>query len=73
VSTANLTAVAIFALARAVRWPEAIVMLLAATAGGYGGAQLGRRAPAQVIRAGTLVVTAGITLMFFLRAYLPKP
>jgi uncharacterized membrane protein YfcA len=69
VSTANLMAVAIFALAHAVRWPAAIVMLLGAIVGGYGGAQVGRRAPARVVRAGTLLLTAGITLAFFFRAY----
>jgi uncharacterized protein len=69
VSTANLMAVVIFALAHAVRWPAAIVMLLAATVGGYGGAQIGLRAPARVIRSGTLLLTAGITLAFFFRAY----
>jgi uncharacterized membrane protein YfcA len=69
VSSANLMAVAIFALAHSVRWPEAVVMLLGATAGGYGGALVGRKAPARVLRAGTLSLTAGITLMFFLRAY----
>ena len=69
VSTANLMAVALFALAHAVAWPAALVMCGAATVGGYGGAQVGRRTPARVIRIGTLLVTAGITLAFFLRAY----
>ena len=69
VSTANLMAVAIFALAHAIRWPAAIVMLLTATAGGYVGAQIGLRAQARVVRAGTLLFTAGITLAFFFRAY----
>ena len=69
VSTANLMAVAIFAMAHAVHWPAAILMLLAATVGGYAGAQIGRRTPARVVRKGTLVLTAAITLAFFLRAY----
>jgi len=69
VSTANLMAVAIFAFAHAVRWPEALVVLAGAAAGGYGGAQLGRRTPAGIIRAVTLLVTAGITAAFFFRAY----
>ena len=69
VSAANLMAVATFILAGAIRWPETLVMLAAAASGGYGGAHLGRRAPARLVRAGTLLVTAGITLTFFLRAY----
>jgi len=69
VSATNGMAVLIFVAANAVRWPETLVMLVAATAGGYGGALIGRRAPAPVIRAGTLLLTACITIAFFVRAY----
>jgi hypothetical protein len=44
-------------------------MLVAATVGGYCGAQIGRRASARVIRVGTVVVATGITIMFFTRTY----
>jgi uncharacterized membrane protein YfcA len=71
VSVTNGVAVLIFILADAVHWRETIVMLLAAIVGGYGGAQIGRRAPANVVRAGTLFLTACITLVFFVRAYFP--
>ncbi|HVI88487.1 MAG TPA: sulfite exporter TauE/SafE family protein [Dongiaceae bacterium] len=71
VSAANVVAVLTFILARAVHWPETVVMLIAAAAGGYGGAHIGRRAPPAIIRAGTLLLTAGITLAFFGRAYMP--
>jgi uncharacterized protein len=71
VSAANSVAVLTFAFAHAVRWPETIAMLLAAIAGGYGGAQLGRRAPPHVVRAGTLVLSACITLAFFVKTYGP--
>jgi uncharacterized protein len=54
-----------------VRWPETLAMLVAAIAGGYGGAQLGRRTPPNVIRAGTLLISAGITLAFFVKTYGP--
>jgi uncharacterized membrane protein YfcA len=69
VSAANTIAVLVFVVARAVRWPETIVMLAAATAGGYGGAQIGRRASTRVIRAGTILLTACITVAFFARTY----
>jgi uncharacterized membrane protein YfcA len=72
VSVTNGIAVLIFILADAVHWRETIVMLLAAIVGGYGGAQIGRRTPANVVRAGTLVLTACITLVFFIRAYFPE-
>jgi uncharacterized membrane protein YfcA len=69
VSTANFLAAMIFVFARAVYWPQTAVMLVAAIAGGYGGAQLGRRLPSRVVRAGTLLITVGITVAFFVRAY----
>jgi uncharacterized protein len=69
VSAANSMAVIIFVVARAVYWPETFVMLVAAAAGGYGGAQLGRRASSRLVRAATLTITAAITIAFFRRAY----
>ncbi|QDQ80372.1 sulfite exporter TauE/SafE family protein [Paraburkholderia megapolitana] len=71
VSAANSMAVLIFIVAHVVHWPETLVMLVAAIAGGYGGAQIGRRAPVAIIRAGTLLLTACITVVFFIRAYAP--
>jgi uncharacterized protein len=73
VSAANAVAVLTFILAQAVHWRETIIMLVAATLGGYGGAQLGRRAPAKTVRAGTVLLTSLITLAFFARAYLKMP
>ena len=48
VSAANAVAVLCFALAGPVRWPETLVMLVAAVIGGYFGAALARRIPAPV-------------------------
>ena len=70
VCAANTVAVFIFIAANAVRWREALVMLAGAIVGGYCGANIGRRAPAGIIRVGTLLLSVGITLVFFLRAYL---
>jgi uncharacterized protein len=72
VSAANTMAVLTFIAAGVVHWRETAVMLVAAIVGGYGGAQIGRRTPAKLIRAGTLLVTACITVAFFVRAYFPK-
>jgi uncharacterized membrane protein YfcA len=69
VSAANAAAVLIFIAAHAVHWHETSVMLIGAAAGGYGGAQIGRRAPSTWIRAATLFVALSITLLFFIRAY----
>jgi uncharacterized membrane protein YfcA len=70
VSSANIMAALTFIIARAVYWPETLVMLVAAAIGGYGGAQIGRRAPQKVVRAWTLTLTASVTLGFFVRAYI---
>jgi uncharacterized membrane protein YfcA len=70
VCAANTVAVFIFIAANAVRWREGLVMLFGAILGGYCGANIGRRAPAGVIRVGTLLLSVGITLVFFVRAYL---
>ncbi|HVE06900.1 MAG TPA: sulfite exporter TauE/SafE family protein [Paraburkholderia sp.] len=71
VSAANAVAVLTFIVADAVHWRQTLAMLVAAVVGGYGGAQVGRRAPASVIRAATLVLTFCITLAFFVRTYAP--
>lgn len=71
VSAANTVAVLAFVAAGAVRWPETLAMLAGAVIGGYGGAHIGRRAPANVIRAMTLCATACITLVFFIKTYAP--
>jgi hypothetical protein len=69
VCAANAIAVLIFVAARAVYWREALVMVATAMLGAYFGSRIGRRAPAGVIRVTTVVVSVGITLAFFVRAY----
>jgi uncharacterized membrane protein YfcA len=69
VTAANTMAMLIFIAARAIRWKETIVLLVASTMGGYFGALVGKRAPAWAIRTGTLIIAGGITVAFFARAY----
>jgi hypothetical protein len=69
VCAANTVAVIIFIAAQAVAWRQALVILVGAIVGGFVGSQLGRRAPAALVRAGTLALSVGITLLFFVRAY----
>ena len=69
VSATNGMAVLTFIAANAVQWRQTIIMLVTAAIGGYGGALVGRRAPPHIVRAGTLLLTAGITVAFFVRAY----
>ena len=69
VTAANTVAVMCFALAGAVRWPEAILVGTGAVCGGYGGAHLGKRLPPKLVRAATVALAIGMTLAFFVRAY----
>ncbi len=69
VTGANTVAVLCFILAGVIRWPEALAVALGALGGGYGGAWLGKRLPAPIVRRATLLVATGITLAFFFRAF----
>ncbi len=69
VSAANTVAALAFILAGAVRWPETLAVLAGGAIGGYAGARLGRVLPPGLTRVMTLLTTAGITAVFFLRAY----
>jgi len=62
--SATLTAVAVvlYTLGSAVHWPSALLMMLAATAGSYTGARLGKRVPALCLRAG--IVATGLIMAF---------
>ncbi|HUC17313.1 MAG TPA: sulfite exporter TauE/SafE family protein [Acetobacteraceae bacterium] len=70
VSAANTVAMLAFIIAGAVRWPETLAVLVGGAAGGYGGARLGRIVPARVTRVMVIFWTAGMTALFFIRAYL---
>jgi uncharacterized membrane protein YfcA len=70
VCAANTVDVFIFIEANTMRWNKAMIMIARNIVGGYGGANIGRSAPAGIIRVGTLLLSVGITLVFFLRAYL---
>jgi uncharacterized membrane protein YfcA len=69
VSAANGIAVLCFAVAGAVWWREAAAMMAAAIAGGYYGARLARHLPPPVLRAFVVVLSATVTVGFFLKSY----
>lgn len=60
-----------FALAGLVAWPQAAIMMLVATAGGYAGAPLARALPRPVVRAVVIAVGAIMSAIFFARLYRP--
>jgi uncharacterized protein len=66
-SSANAGAVLCFIVTGAVRWPETLAMLAASVIGGYLGARLTSVLPAEVVRRFVIVLTASVTLAFFLR------
>jgi len=63
----NGIAVLAFVIAGAVAWPEALVMAVAAIAGGYGGAALARRIEARHVRTFVMVVGFVISAYLFVR------
>jgi len=65
----NGVAVVAFVAARAIYWPQAVVMILGALAGGYFGAHYSLRLPQKWVRWFVIVVGAGMTVYFFVKAY----
>jgi len=61
-------AVAIYAWGGVVSWPHALVMMIAAAAGGYLGARIARQIPVSVLRAGIVATGLIMTILFFARA-----
>ena len=59
--------VAVFALAGLVAWPQALLMMLAATAGGYAGAPLARALPKETVRWLIAAIGFGMSAVFFWR------
>ena len=63
----SILSVVAFALAGAIVWPQAVLMMVCATAGGFAGARLARRRSASWVR--VLVIATGLlmSVAFFLR------
>jgi uncharacterized membrane protein YfcA len=67
VGSLNCIATVCFIVAGKVWWPQAIVMAVAAIAGGTAGAHVGRRVDPRWLRAFIIFVSFSITIAFFLR------
>ncbi len=63
----NGVAVITFIIAGAVAWPQAILMVVGAIIGGYGGAYFARQIDQRWIRLFVILVGSSMTLYFFLR------
>lgn len=61
----SAASVATFALAGVVHWPQAVVMMVAATLGGYVGARAARRMSKRAVRAVVIAVGFAMTVAFW--------
>ena len=68
-AVANLAAAIVFIAADMVRWSAALPMLAGTVIGGWAGAHVGKKLPAGLVRAWTLLVTGVTVIVFFARAY----
>lgn len=68
-SCINGVAVITFIVAGAVYWPAAIVMVLGAIVGGYGGAYFARKVDQRWMRIFVIVVGFAMTLYFFVKSH----
>lgn len=59
--------VAAFVAAGAVAWREGLVMMAAATVGGFVGARVSRRLPVRGLRLGVVAIGLGMSVAFFMR------
>ena len=66
-SCINGVAVITFIIAGAVVWPQAILMVIGAIVGGFGGAYYARRIEQRWVRLFVICVGLGMTIYFFLR------
>lgn len=67
-SCINGVAVLIFIFTGEVLWPQAIVMVVGAIAGGYGGAALAQRLDPKLVRRFVIAVGFAMTIYFFVRS-----
>jgi uncharacterized membrane protein YfcA len=65
----NGIAVLVFIAKGAIYWPHAIVMVAGALVGGYFGAHYSQKLPQAWVRNFVILVGAGMTVYFFVRAY----
>lgn len=65
----NIAATVTFVLSGLVAWWACVPMLAGAVIGGWVGARIGKKLPANIVRAWTLLITGVTTMVFFVRTY----
>ena len=66
-SVVNSMALLTFILAKAIYWPQALLMIIGAAAGGYAGAYYAQKLKPRVVRAIVIVTGLGMSAYFFVR------
>ncbi len=69
VTCGNAVAVAVFILARAVYWPQALLMTLGAIAGGYAGAYLAQKMQPKTVGYVVIAIGCAMSAVFFWKTY----
>jgi uncharacterized membrane protein YfcA len=70
VTCGNAVAIAVFIFARAIYWPQALLMMLGATAGGYAGAYFAQKMQPKTVGYLVIAIGAAMTVYFFWKTYL---
>ncbi|SIT74086.1 sulfite exporter TauE/SafE family protein [Pontibaca methylaminivorans] len=65
----SIIAVGTFAVAGLVVWPQAVLMMVASTIGGYAGAPISRALPRRVLRGFIALIGFGMSAVFFYRLF----
>ena len=66
----NGVAMIAFIIAGAVYWPQALLMIVGAIIGGFGGAYYARKIDPRLVRGFVIVVGVAMTIYFFIRTYI---
>ncbi|HKE29125.1 MAG TPA: sulfite exporter TauE/SafE family protein [Bryobacteraceae bacterium] len=69
VTCGNAVAVAVFVLAHAVYWPQALLMTLGASAGGYAGAYWAQKMQPRTVSYLVITIGSAMSLFFFWKTY----
>jgi uncharacterized membrane protein YfcA len=69
VAAINGVATLTFIATGAIRWPQAIVMILGAACGGYTAAHFAQKLPQRLVRGMVIVLGFAMTVYFFVKAY----
>jgi uncharacterized membrane protein YfcA len=65
----NGISVVVFVIAGKIAWPQTIVMLVTALAGGYIGARVARKMNPKHLRIGIIAISVTVTAVFFVKTY----